>query len=556
MGDLSSVLKKIKICDCNEPYVFISYSSADRELVWHDVLEFQKRGYNIWLDEKNLDKTRDSWKEDALTAIEDMDCALLVFYVSESSLCSEACYQELSKTVADSTKALHFGPVKFIAIDAEEVGDIMAFHQRVFDKIKLSNLEKEERKKQALTLNGFMQQFFNSNNEKVRIHPKNEKNRKMDYYEEILASFPDEARIYQDETPVMAKVDTEKDITEKKPAAEAGKAEIEPPVVAEPPVKEVYETQMTQPEADSVAAGEPSVEDERVAEEVDEIQMTPHEKEPIAEGEPAEEQFTHYEERAQDAIIYGENSFRKKNVSEAQMGDGIYRLTEGYTSIDAPIFGSVFSGRSDIVQMELPDSMKELNSGEFHDCVNMKKIRMPKYLEKIPTSVFKRCSSLTEIEVPGNVSTIDAWAFQECSSLRRIKLPKGLKKLGIAVFEKCYSLEELYLPPSLEEVGFNCFFKCTSLKDVTIPGSLKTIPTSIFEGCTSLNKVVIEDGVETIDGSSFGGGIKQLEIWIPASVVKISDIIFYKSTAIIHCDAGSYAQRFAEKEKISYILNT
>ena len=51
---------------------------------------------------KNLDKTNTSWKEDSLTAIEDMERALLVFYVSASSLSSNACYQELSKTIAEN----------------------------------------------------------------------------------------------------------------------------------------------------------------------------------------------------------------------------------------------------------------------------------------------------------------------------------------------------------------------------------------------------------------------------------------------------------------------
>lgn len=131
-----------------------------------------------------------------------MDCALLVFYVSAASLSSNACYQELSRTISEITKALHLGPVKFIAIDAELIGDITEFHQKVFEKIKTSPLEKEERKIQALTLNRFINQFFNSNNEKVRILFKNEKDRKMDYYEEILASFPDETKIHPIKQPV------------------------------------------------------------------------------------------------------------------------------------------------------------------------------------------------------------------------------------------------------------------------------------------------------------------------------------------------------------------
>lgn len=193
--ELAEILHQVSPCDTQKPYIFVSYSSQDKDYVWPDVLEYQHMGYNVWLDEKNLDKTKASWKEDALTAIEDMYCMLVVFYVSKSSLLSDACYRELAKTTDEFTTALHFGPVKFIAIDVDEIGDITEFtrdlHQSVFLDTTLS---KDAKSKMLITLHQFMKDFFGSNNEKVRIHPKNERNRKMNYYEEIVAAFPDAAR--------------------------------------------------------------------------------------------------------------------------------------------------------------------------------------------------------------------------------------------------------------------------------------------------------------------------------------------------------------------------
>ena len=48
-------------------------------------VHIQQLGYNVWLDEKNRDKTKASWTEDALAAISDLDCLLVVFYVSQYS---------------------------------------------------------------------------------------------------------------------------------------------------------------------------------------------------------------------------------------------------------------------------------------------------------------------------------------------------------------------------------------------------------------------------------------------------------------------------------------
>ena len=97
---MNDILQYIKPCNIDMGYIFVSYSGKDSEYVWMDVLELQRRGYNVWLDEKNIDKTKGSWKDDALKAIEDVNCQLLLFYVSQHSLCSEACYNEVMHTNA------------------------------------------------------------------------------------------------------------------------------------------------------------------------------------------------------------------------------------------------------------------------------------------------------------------------------------------------------------------------------------------------------------------------------------------------------------------------
>ena len=158
-----------------------TFYSQDHARVWADVLAFQQLGFNVWLDERNLDKTKDSWTEDALSAISDLDCLLVLFYVSSSSLTSEACYRELSQTTEALTKCIHFGPVRFIAVDVENVGDIGAFTQEVYTNLmRRKDISKKEKTAKAIVLSQFCENFFGSNNERVRVHPKDEPNRKID----------------------------------------------------------------------------------------------------------------------------------------------------------------------------------------------------------------------------------------------------------------------------------------------------------------------------------------------------------------------------------------
>lgn len=194
---LSDILKAIQPCNMELPYIFVSYSAKDQARVWQDVLQFQQMGYNVWLDEKNLDKTQASWRSDALNAIRDMNCSLLVFYVSRHSLVSQPCYSELSCTVEEYTRAVHFGPVKFVAVDAEPISDIMEFSREVYTQIRKKDIPKAEKTSQAVTLHNCIEQFFNSNNEKVRVSTFTIPNRKMDYYEEITATFPEDTRVLE-----------------------------------------------------------------------------------------------------------------------------------------------------------------------------------------------------------------------------------------------------------------------------------------------------------------------------------------------------------------------
>ena len=228
----AEILAQIKPCDMENPYVFISYSALDHPQVWEDVLVFQQLGYNIWMDERNLDKTKDSWKEDALAAISDLDCKLLVFYVSRNSLTSENCYDELRQTTEQLTTRIHFGPVPFIAVDIEDVGDIGVFTQQVYEELMCRRIPKKEKTERAIVLSKFTDNFFNSNNERVRVHPKHEPNRKLNYYEEIVASFPVGTKVFDAVIEMPGKKEAEE--AKAKVEAEAkAKAEAEAKAKAE-----------------------------------------------------------------------------------------------------------------------------------------------------------------------------------------------------------------------------------------------------------------------------------------------------------------------------------
>lgn len=183
--DLLSLHKCLLPCDVESPYVFVSYCSKDKEIVWDDVVELQQRGYNLWIDEANLDKTKNSWEEDALKAIDSSNCILLVFYVSHNSLTSKDCLNEIERTKGELANKTHFWNFPFLAIECEPINNIGDFIQSYVKQIRFSNLERDEKDRLIPILYDFSERWFTPDNKKVRIHFKFEQGRHSDYFEDI-----------------------------------------------------------------------------------------------------------------------------------------------------------------------------------------------------------------------------------------------------------------------------------------------------------------------------------------------------------------------------------
>lgn len=201
MDNRDSLLSRISSCMTDRPYVFISYSSKDSEVVWQDVLNFQENGYNVWLDKKNLDCTKESWKNDALSAIRGRHCKLMVFYLSTSSLRSQACLDELRETRSKKTLARHGmnNQVGFIAVEVEPVGDMQECQNRALEKAveeqEKGLISEEEYGDQADVIQSIYEEFFNTNNERTRIPSRAGGEPPENYYAEIMRHFPEETRI-------------------------------------------------------------------------------------------------------------------------------------------------------------------------------------------------------------------------------------------------------------------------------------------------------------------------------------------------------------------------
>jgi len=76
-----------------ENYYFVSYSHKDYKRVFADILRLEALGINIWYD--NEMHIGENWREIAQLYISKFQCAGIIFYLTEHSISSPACNQEV-----------------------------------------------------------------------------------------------------------------------------------------------------------------------------------------------------------------------------------------------------------------------------------------------------------------------------------------------------------------------------------------------------------------------------------------------------------------------------
>lgn len=87
-----------------ENYYFVSYSHKDYKEVLRDILYLEAMGINIWYDHDM--HIGENWREIAQMYISKFQCAGVIFYLTENSISSPACNQEVEYVLTHNKKFL------------------------------------------------------------------------------------------------------------------------------------------------------------------------------------------------------------------------------------------------------------------------------------------------------------------------------------------------------------------------------------------------------------------------------------------------------------------
>lgn len=232
-------------------------------------------------------------------------------------------------------------------------------------------------------------------------------------------------------------------------------------------------------------------------------------------------------------------AYETGNITDEATGF-VYRFQEG------KLYVSGYSDRN-AVSLKIPE---KINGGA---------------VQGIYSSAFAGYKKLQSLEMPDTVRIIESFAFSNCSSLVDIKLSQGLVRIQQNAFENCSSLKVLNYPDSLEELYACVLEGCSALEEVHIPDSLWMLNDdygNMFYSCPNIRKVTFHNGISMrgIVGQNFNDRSVSGLIYIPSTVTEItleSDTFSYQNDSKIYSfwiggKTGSCAEEFAKKYSLSF----
>ena len=155
-----------------------------------------------------------------------------------------------------------------------------------------------------------------------------------------------------------------------------------------------------------------------------------------------------------------------------------------------------------ILRVVVEDGVCSVGSNAFSGCQNLRSVELPNSVKRIETYAFSGCKALTVIRIPAAVSLIETGAFFRCPALKLFDVAPengSFTADGFALYNRdktrlisCTAAVNgsFVVPETVREIARGAFREDTNLHTVTLPGTLELVETEGFFDCDGLETVI------------------------------------------------------------------
>lgn len=197
-----------------------------------------------------------------------------------------------------------------------------------------------------------------------------------------------------------------------------------------------------------------------------------------------------------------------------------YNVTE-IKDAQNPKVSESFNLYTELVSIEIPDSITSIGNYAFAYCTKLTSIKLPDSITSIGEGAFTGCSSLANINLPSSIISINSNTFSDCSSLKSINIPDTVTTINGYAFAFCSSLVSAKISTSTTSIGSGAFTGCSNLTSINLPASVSSINTVAFKNCTSLKDItILSNELETLANNSFSNINENAKFYIVSEDIK------------------------------------
>ena len=157
------------------------------------------------------------------------------------------------------------------------------------------------------------------------------------------------------------------------------------------------------------------------------------------------------------SVTEGNTVFHSTNDCIIETASNI--LVVGCSNSIIPTDGSVtkigygaFYGRNNLMQIDIPDGVVDIDNTAFTNCTSLTDIILPETLTNIGAMAFYGCAMSTVV-IPDSVQTIRMYSFSECHNLTTITLGSGITSIHAQAFDNSPNITTINVPWSEGEVA-------------------------------------------------------------------------------------------------------